>query len=82
MFDPKCAELSQHFLPEADDAKRNELAQAIQDAVELWFDAEEWQARCNLGITRPQDRQCISWWHQSDSSAAQCPQCGQGWRLS
>lgn len=38
MFDSKCQELADHFLPEsASDASRDQLAQAIQDAIELWF---------------------------------------------
>lgn len=34
-FDPKCLELAEHFLPsQATQSVKNELAQAIQDAVE------------------------------------------------
>lgn len=35
LFDPKCLELAEHFLPAvATQQVKNELAQAIQDAVE------------------------------------------------
>lgn len=41
-YDPKCEELAEHFLP-ADQpiAKREELAQWIQDQIELWLEGEE-----------------------------------------
>jgi hypothetical protein len=36
MFDPKCYELAEHFLPhDASEKRKNELAQDIQDHVEL-----------------------------------------------
>ena len=34
LFDPKCYELAVYFLPDADSDERNELAAAIQEAVE------------------------------------------------
>jgi len=42
-FDSKCADLADHFLrdePAEIVRKRNDLAQAIQDAVEDWFKVE------------------------------------------
>jgi len=42
-FDSKCADLADHFLqdePAEIVRKRNDLAQAIQDAVEDWFEVE------------------------------------------
>jgi hypothetical protein len=45
MFDPKCHELADHFLPESVGERfRDELAQAIQDAVEMWFQSLEGSA--------------------------------------
>lgn len=43
MFDPKCYELAEHFLPDdASEARKNELAQDIQGHVELMLtDAEK-----------------------------------------
>jgi hypothetical protein len=41
-FDPKCYELAEHFMPpEAPKRVINELAQAIQDAVEDHITGEE-----------------------------------------
>ena len=40
-FDPECLTLAKHFLPGACPPRLvNELAQTIQDAVELWIDIE------------------------------------------
>lgn len=40
-FDPRCFDLAEVFLPtEASDRLKNELAQAIQDAVEDWLESE------------------------------------------
>lgn len=36
-FDEKCYELAEYFFPTADEAKLNEIAQSIQDAVEMYF---------------------------------------------
>jgi len=38
MFDPKCFELADYFLPsQATERLKSELAQHIQDAVEDWL---------------------------------------------
>jgi predicted DNA-binding transcriptional regulator AlpA len=40
MFDPKCYELAEHFLPSgAPDRLKNGLAQWIQDEVESWLES-------------------------------------------
>lgn len=39
-FDPKCLELAEHFLP-SDAPETADLAQWIQDQVELWLESEE-----------------------------------------
>ena len=49
-YDPKCADLARHFLPEAPAGIVEELAQDIQDAIEA-FDAEAArQARLDAAI--------------------------------
>lgn len=41
MFDPKCFELAEYFLATtASQRLKNELAQHIQDEVEVWLSAE------------------------------------------
>ena len=47
MFDSKCLDLADYFLqgqPAETVRKRNDLASAIQDAVEDWFSVEEPQS--------------------------------------
>jgi vacuolar-type H+-ATPase subunit E/Vma4 len=40
-YDPQCWELAQHFLPDGATVRlKNELAQAIQDAIEDWLTEE------------------------------------------
>jgi hypothetical protein len=42
MFDPKCLDLARHFLSDLENTKLvNELAQHIQNEVELWLEAEK-----------------------------------------
>lgn len=41
MFDPKCLELAEYFLPKASDVVKRELAQLIQDSVEMFGDEME-----------------------------------------
>lgn len=43
MFDPKCHELAQHFLPtpETPPAHLDDLAQCIQDAIEDYLSGRE-----------------------------------------
>jgi hypothetical protein len=41
-YDPKCLELAEYFLPTmATDCLKNDLAQAVQDAVEDWLSLTE-----------------------------------------
>ena len=40
-YDVKCGELAQHFLPEGSPEDVQELAQIIQDIVEMWFAVEK-----------------------------------------
>lgn len=48
MYDSRCADLAGYFLRDSKMAdsneNRNHLAQAIQDAIEDWFDAREGEA--------------------------------------
>jgi hypothetical protein len=42
MFDPKCLDLARHFLSDLENTKLvNELAQHIQDEVEIWLESEK-----------------------------------------
>ena len=49
-FDPACYNLAEHFLPTAaPDRLKSGLAQAIQDAVEIWIEAERDRLLRELG---------------------------------
>lgn len=42
LYDPKCYEVAEHFLPdEASEGLKDELSAHIQDAIEMWLQAEE-----------------------------------------
>jgi len=42
MFDPKCLDLARHFLSDLENTQLvNELAQHIQDEVEIWLESEK-----------------------------------------
>lgn len=44
-FDQKCYELAEHFLQDREKVPVlliEELAQEIQDAIELWFSGKDW----------------------------------------
>lgn len=48
MFDAKCLELAEHFLPSnASVQSKDALAQAIQDEVERWVGDNHVKARVN-----------------------------------
>ena len=47
-YDSKCYDLAGWFLSDvptlATDEKRRELAQSIQDEIEMWIESEHWKA--------------------------------------
>jgi hypothetical protein len=52
MYDEKCLELAEHFLPEVASRRlKAELAQEIQNAIEDWMTAEA--ARLAAALGRP-----------------------------
>lgn len=53
-YDAKCYELAEHFLPSiASDRIKNDLAQAIQDAIEGWIETEVARIDAVLAADRP-----------------------------
>ena len=51
-FDPKCYELSEHFLPSsASERLKDSLAQHIQDEIESWLESKK--ARIVDDMMRP-----------------------------
>jgi hypothetical protein len=55
-YDPKCQELAEYFLPSmASERLRSELAQHIQDEIEVWMESES--RRLAKALADPKDRQ-------------------------
>lgn len=49
-YDPACLTLAEYFLGGVSDRLKAELAQAIQDTVEDWIEAERDRLRVAIGV--------------------------------